>query len=192
MRSLTRWATRWLLLHRFDGNPLRRRSDRIETAAALVALVIFVAVLWPAVALGRQVYEHGVRAEVVGPGHKQAVVAQVVDPARDARWQARTVRWTTAQGDVRTGPTVLAPGTPVGSHTRVWIDAAGRLTTPPPSHAKTVVDAALAVLATAAGVATTLLLCLTGVRKALNRRRDADWERAWAVADERWRRPRQP
>lgn len=192
MRSLSQWVMRCLCLHRFDGNPLRRRSDRIETVVVLAGLMIFIAALWPAVALGRQAYQNGLRAELTGPGHRQAVAAEVVDPARGAGWQARTVRWTTPEGGPRTGKVVLPPSAPAGSHTGVWVDAAGRLTTSPQNHAKTAVDAGLALVAVMSGVAMALLLCLTGVRGLLNRCRDAEWDRAWALADERWRRPRQP
>ncbi|MFC7641876.1 hypothetical protein ACFQX6_13460 [Streptosporangium lutulentum] len=52
MRSFSHWIMRCLRLHRFDGNPLRRRSDRIETLAVLMTLVVFIAGLWPMVALG--------------------------------------------------------------------------------------------------------------------------------------------
>ena len=109
MRSLSQWVMRCLCLHRFDGNPLRRRSDRIETVVVLAGLMIFIAALWPAVALGRQAYQNGLRAELTGPGHRQAVAAEVVDPARGAGWQARTVRWTTPEGGPRTGKVVLPP-----------------------------------------------------------------------------------
>ncbi|MFF5209626.1 hypothetical protein [Streptosporangium sp. NPDC000396] len=195
MRSFTRWAIRCLRLHRFDGNALRRRSDRIETVAVLVSMVIFMAVLWPAVALGRQVYANGLQAELAGPPHRQAVAAEVVNTpqssARASGWRMQTVRWTTSGGSPRTGEVMLPPSTRLGSRVEIWIDGVGKLTTPPQNHVKTVVDAAFVVIAVVGWAGAALMLCLAGVRKLLDRHRDAEWERAWAVADERWRRPRQ-
>ncbi|MDP9869811.1 MULTISPECIES: Rv1733c family protein [Streptosporangium] len=191
MRSLARWAMRCLNLHRFDGNPLRRRSDRIDTVIVLVSLMIFVAFLWPAAAFGRQVYASGLRAELTGPGHRQTVAAEVVDAAHGAGWRTRTVRWTTPQGGTRTGQVVLSPSTPAGSHTQIWLDGSGRITAPPQRHVKTITDSAVAAIAVAGGGGAVLLLCLAGARGLLNRHRDAEWERAWVLADQRWRRPRQ-
>lgn len=181
MRTHAHWAMRCLRLHRFDGNPLRRRSDRIDTAIVLVSLMIFMAFLWPAAGLGRQVYAKGLQAELAGPGHRQAVIAEVVDPARGLGWRPRTVRWTTPKGSPQTGQVVLPPSTPAGSRTQIWIDGTGGITAPPQRHMKTVTDGVVAAIAVAGGAGTILLLCLAATRGLLNRRRDAEWERAWAL-----------
>jgi hypothetical protein len=195
MRSLSRWIMRCLRLHRFDGNPLRRRSDRIETLAVLMTLLIFIAGLWPTVALGRQTYANGIQAELTDPAHQQAVVAEVVDkphaPWRDAGNWTRTVRWTTPEGSLRTGQVILPTGTPVGSQIKIWIDGAGRPAGSPQSHQKTIVVTASTVIVAVVWAVMILSLCLAGVRVLLNRRRDAEWEREWMLADQRWRRPRQ-
>jgi hypothetical protein len=194
MRSLSRWIMRCLRLHRFDGNPLRRRSDRIETLAVLMTLLIFIAGLWPMVALGRQTYANGLQAEL-DPAHQRAIVAEVVDKPR-ASWRAtgswtRTVWWTTPEGSMRTGQVVLPAGTPAGSQTKIWVDGTGRPTAFPQSHQRTIVVTASTVIVAVIWTVATLSLCLAGVRALLNRRRDAEWEKAWMLADQRWRRPRQ-
>ncbi|GAA3428838.1 Rv1733c family protein [Streptosporangium sandarakinum] len=195
MRCVTRWARCRLNLHRFDGNPLRRGSDRLETVALLVAAVLFVACLWPAMALGRQVYAGGLRAELTGPGHRVPVTAQVVDapkaPETGPQWRVRTVRWSTAEGAVRTAKVTLPPDTGAGTHTRVWLDTSGRPTSAPQSHVKTVLDTVFAVVTLIGWAAALLLLGVAGLRGLLNRHRAAEWERAWALADQRWRRRRQ-
>ncbi|MFI6456303.1 hypothetical protein ACIBF6_32665 [Streptosporangium amethystogenes] len=183
-----------LRLHRFDGNPLRRRSDRIETVAVLVSLLLFVAGLWPAAGLGRQAYQDGLRAELTAP-YRRAVAAEVVDTARPAEpglgGQARTVRWRVANGPPRTGQVVLPPAAPPGSRIEIWLDAAGRLTDPPQSRVETVTVAAFTAIGVMAGVSMILLVFLVGLRVLLNRYRDAAWERAWSLADQRWHRPKQ-
>ncbi|MEU0481971.1 hypothetical protein ABZ260_22635 [Streptosporangium sp. NPDC006013] len=183
-----------LRLHRFDSNPLRRRSDRIETVAVLVSLLLFVAGLWPTVGLGRQAYQDGLRAELAAP-HRRAVAAEVVGTARPAEpglgGQARTVRWTAANGTPRTGQVVLPSAVPVGSRTEIWLDAAGRPTDPPQSRAETVTVATLTAIGVMACISMILLVFLVGLRVLLNRYRDAEWERAWSLADQRWHRPKQ-
>ncbi|MEV4748953.1 hypothetical protein ACFQVD_08530 [Streptosporangium amethystogenes subsp. fukuiense] len=183
-----------LRLHRFDGNPLRRRSDRIETVALLVSLLLFVAGLWPAAGLGRQAYQDGLRAELTAP-YRRAVAAEVVDSARPVEpgfgGQARTVRWRPANGPPRTGQVVLPAALPAGSRIEIWLNAEGRLTDPPQSRVETVTVAALTAIAVMVGVSTVSLVFLTGLRVLLNRHRDAEWERAWSLADQRWHRPKQ-
>ncbi|WP_030911221.1 Rv1733c family protein [Streptosporangium amethystogenes] len=183
-----------LRLHRFDGNPLRRRSDRIETVAVLVSLLLFVAGLWPAVGLGRQAYQDGLRAELTAP-YRRAVAAEVVDTARPADpslgGQARTVRWRPANGPPRTGQVVLPQAVPAGSRIEIWLDAAGRPTDPPQSRVETVTVAVFTAIGVMVCVSMALLVFLVGLRVLLNRYRDAEWERAWFLADQRWHRPKQ-
>lgn len=194
MRFFGRWIMRCLRLHRFDGNPLRRRSDQIETLAVLTTLLIFIAGLWPTIALGRQTYANGLQAEL-DPAHQRVIVAEVMDKPH-APWRAagswkRTVRWTTPEGTLRTGQVVLPAGTPAGSPAKIWVDGAGRPTASPQSHQRTIVVTASTVITAVIWAVMTLSLCLSGVRALLNRRRDAAWEREWMLADQRWRRPRQ-
>ncbi|WP_326640084.1 hypothetical protein OG884_35265 [Streptosporangium sp. NBC_01755] len=183
-----------LRLRRFDGNPLRRRSDRIETAAVLMSLLLFAAGLWPAAGLGRQAYEDGLRAELAAP-HRRLVAAEVVDTVRPAQpglgERARTVRWTAANGTPRTGQVVLPTAVPVGLRTEIWLDAAGTPTDPPHSRLETVTVAALTAIGVMVWIAMILLLFLVGLRLLLNRYRYAEWERAWSLADQRWHRPKQ-
>ncbi|GAA0838515.1 hypothetical protein GCM10009525_48480 [Streptosporangium amethystogenes subsp. fukuiense] len=71
------------------------------------------------------------------------------------------------------------------------MNAEGRLTDPPQSRVETVTVAALTAIAVMVGVSTVSLVFLTGLRVLLNRHRDAEWERAWSLADQRWHRPKQ-
>lgn len=137
----------------------------------------------------------GLRAELTGPAHRRVVVAEVVDgprsPEPGVQGWTRTVRWITPEGTPGTGQVVLPPSARAGSRAEIWIDGAGRPTNPPQSHRKTVVVTAFTVIGTMAESGMILLFCLTGIRELLNRHRGAEWERAWILADQRWRRPRQ-
>ncbi|WP_433428890.1 hypothetical protein [Nonomuraea sp. CA-141351] len=59
---MTESVKRWVRRHRPDGNPLRRRSDRLESAALAVAMLFILLSVWPAVVAGRQAYEGAQRA----------------------------------------------------------------------------------------------------------------------------------
>ncbi|ETK38004.1 Rv1733c family protein [Microbispora sp. ATCC PTA-5024] len=196
MRSLAGWTMTRVRRYRPDRNPLRRRSDRMEAALAAVALAAVLLALWPALAVGRVVYDAGSAAERVGPSVRQRVPAVVAAWPPQTLAESRallgeaTVRWTLPSGEVRTGrvPTALLVRT--GSRVAVWVDPAGRPTTPPQDRTETVARAGAAGFGVlAAGAA--LALCVFAVGRAvLDRGRYRDWDDAWAAADRRWRRPR--
>ncbi|GAA1687118.1 hypothetical protein GCM10009733_099710 [Nonomuraea maheshkhaliensis] len=56
MGLVTGWVVRQVRLYRPDGNPLRRRSDRLEGAGLLVAAFLVLLSIWPAVTGARQAY----------------------------------------------------------------------------------------------------------------------------------------
>lgn len=180
--------------YRFDDNPLRRRSDRIESGVLIGVLFFLLLSVWPAVVLGQEgrgnvsaVPDDGsylvtavVEAAAVGPGGGN----QAGSPRARARWTA-------PDGHVRTGFVPAPPEAGVGSAFDLWVDDRGRPTTPSsePSGAPFTVTAAAGefVLATA-------MLLFGGfviVRRCfLDRVRYREWDAAWVAADERWRRSR--
>ncbi|MDT0457335.1 hypothetical protein RM550_16580 [Streptomyces sp. DSM 41527] len=102
-----------------------------------------------------------------------------------------TVRWTAADGTVRTGRTAVAPGLRAGDRTTAWIDRHGALLRDPATPEGAIAESV--AVGTVAASATGLLLI--GANKAgvglLNRRRYAQWEKDWADTDSRWQH-RQP
>ncbi|MFI6923035.1 hypothetical protein ACIBIZ_24035 [Nonomuraea spiralis] len=185
--------------HRPDRNPLRRRSDRLESAGLVVAVLLVLISVWPAVLAGRITYEGGLRNARVGPGFRQQVTATLLREPRSVRAAfgesaASTVpaRWTTPAGVVRTGRISAPAGTRAGQSVPLWIDHEGDPTTPPPSRTDIVlrgVGMALFTLLLAMLLVAGLLAALL---RLLDRRRYAEWDAAWIRADDRWRRPRRP
>lgn len=184
-----------------DCNPLRRRSDRIETwiMAGLVALFLAAAPLfWSGV--GRWVQQGGVR-EQRAQQTWHPVAAVVVKgtrepPSQEFRLPMNTTtqvlaRWQGPRGQQRVGEvTVPAADVRTGARLQVWVDRSGRVTGPPLAAselARRVVGAQVLAQVTLAA----LLLCLAGLaRWQLNRRRMADWESEWATTGPRWTRHR--
>jgi hypothetical protein len=127
--------------------PLRRHDDIVE---AWIVLVVW-AVVAVGGALAGLVTSHAAD-EVFATQHAErhpvrAVLltdtpspTSTVGGARD-RIQAE-IRWTTADGTRRTGSALVETGQQAGSEVVVWLDAAGNLTTEPPSPTEATLESA--------------------------------------------------
>ncbi|MGA5762333.1 hypothetical protein [Nonomuraea bangladeshensis] len=180
--------------YRWDRNPLRRRTDRLESALVVAAVLLVLVSVWPAVLAGRATYGAGMAETRVGPGGRQQVTATLLRDAPPARATygemppqlPRTpARWTGPDGAARTGE-VTAPGLArSGTAVRIWIDAEGRPATAPKKPLEIVIrGAGMAVFV----VLVAALIAVTGFaagRWALDRRRYRSWDAAWAIADKR-------
>ncbi|MET8142590.1 hypothetical protein ABZU32_19970 [Sphaerisporangium sp. NPDC005288] len=201
MRSLARWTVRCARRYRFDHNPLRRRSDRIEAIAVLVTLLALLISVWPAAIAAHLVYQRGVAAERLEPVQRKQVTAVLMEDAASTSTVSSQgavlgikakVRWYTPDGRPHTETLAVPAQAKSGSTLEMWVDASGRPVAAPRTHAQTVADtvvAGLGVLFAACGV---LFTNLALFRWLLDRRRYAEWDQAWAGAHQRWRRPRQP
>ncbi|MET7332067.1 hypothetical protein [Nonomuraea sp. NPDC005650] len=193
MKHVTESVMRWVRRHRPDGNPLRRRSDRLESAALLVTVLLVLLSGWPAAVAGRQAYEHALRAADDG---RREVVATLLAGApvtslsfgEVPRTEPAPARWTTPSGLEISGSVMAPPLAKAGTPIRIWIDPGGRRVAAPPSpvdlRVTAVATALLLVLATAVVAAAGF----AGVRRLLDRGRYREWEAAWSLADARRRR----
>ncbi len=179
-----------------DRNPLRRGSDRAETAVLGVLLAAFlagapfaahVAGSWTYAtsareAQGQQAAIHQVRATL-----RQAAPLSVVDggAAADAWWKA-------PDGQVRTGQVVAPAGAPAGSTVMVWVSQSGQLANTPLQRYQVTGRANAARALAVVGLAVTLLFAGWAARWALDRRRLAAWDAEWLVNEPRWSSRRLP
>ena len=173
-----------------DRNPLRRRCDRAEAALVTVLVAVFVAGA-PLLALsaGRWAHDGGPRA-----GHAQrAVWHQVPAVLRTSTIQRFApspvpawARWAAPGGVPRTGRVLAPAGLAAGAVVTVWVDAAGRLASPPAlpgqQHGRALADGVVAVLLLAE------LLCGAGLaaRGVADRRRLAGWDAEWRAIGPKW------
>jgi hypothetical protein len=172
-------------------NKLRRPSDRIEGAVVLLLAAAFLAAVVAAPVFGAAIY-HSQRAAASRVHPATAVLTQngPFDGGVTGDGQA-VARWPVAGGRERSGllTTQTAPGiwgSPAGTRVKIWLSAAGEPVEPPPGATVVLFTAiVIAISATcAAGIA--LIVCYWLFRMALDRRRLAAWESAWALIGPRW------
>ena len=175
-----------------DGNPLRRRTDRL--AACLAALLVVVFLTGAPVVSMAAIGAAGRIAAVWPQGtHLWRQVPAVVQKtaAAPADWELYgytwvRARWTAPDGQACSGEIPVSAAVTVGQRVPVWVDATGTLVDPPPSHSVVLADQVTAA-AVAVAVLVVVLLGLAGAgRWVLNRRRIAGWEAEWADVGPQW------
>lgn len=194
MSSKTCWAGRALprLVRLLAGrNQLRRSYDRIEGAVLVAICAAFLVAVAGAFGLGVHLY-HSQRA---GAARLQPAAALLTEEGPPVSGLVRTgqaqARWKAPGGQERSGvlTVVTAPaisGASVGSRIRVWLNHYGQVAVPPPGQGSLILQGLLAAIAAAAGAAAGLLVGYKLCRLALDRRRLAAWESAWARTGPRW------
>ena len=179
-----------------DGNPLRRRTDKIATSLAVLLLAVFLtgapvlsvaAAGWAgrtaATELRAERSWHQVFAVLL-----QAAPAPAASAAGVLSYPRVRARWTAPDGRARTGQIPVSTALAAGRTVRLWVDAAGSPAGPPLNHRAVLArEATAAVMATEAlGIA---LVCLAWAgQRVLDRRRLADWQAAWAAVGPQWTR----
>ncbi|MEU1891534.1 Rv1733c family protein [Streptomyces pristinaespiralis] len=184
-------------LWRWRRGPLRRRSDALQAWTGLV-LALAVAAAAPAATVIVHNSVHGsLRAGAAADARSRAPVDAVLvrdvprhpepgsEEARHTLYPAE-VRFFGPDGRPRTGQADVRPGLSAGSTVRVWRDAQGRLTDPPMAAGEIRSRALGWAAAAGAAVALTGAGAYGVTAMALDRRRDAGWERAWADTGPRW------
>lgn len=185
---LGRFVRRW----RLDRNPLRRATDRVETAV-LVLLVAAFLIGTPFAALGVGAWVHGIArhaqlAQEASRTQVTAVVLSVTAPPAGSQslFSLAQARWRAPDGHEVTHEVPVPSDTVASGKLQVWIDRTGDFTTAPLTDSQvasqTAIGEGLGVLASA------VVLTLAGVLAlwALNKRRMADWDADWHATGPRW------
>jgi len=180
----------------FDSNPLRRRTDRIEAAIRLAAVILLlVAVPIATIAVGRQVdylalrQAHAQQAadhQVTAVLLQQAQATGVPDPYTSIQLTYVLARWQPPSQAPRSGQVLAAAGARAGSTVKVWVDASGAVTSPPPDHRMIAGDVCIASIV-ACLVACLLVLGSNALaRRVLDYRRLRAWDAEWRAAGPLW------
>jgi hypothetical protein len=189
------WLGRWLRGQRPDRNPLRRGSDRAETAMLGVLLAMFLAGVPFAVHLaGNWTYAGSVRQQQVDRATLHQVPATLLQAIPDPPGYANMpgtapvvkARWKAPDGQVRTGELYVPGGAKVGSTITVWVNQAGQLTDPPLQSYQVASRADLNETLAVATLAAALILVAWLGRWALDKRRLAAWDADWLATGPRW------
>jgi hypothetical protein len=182
------------LLWRWQGNPLRRRSDVVEAWVVLVTGLVMVVggptagVMAGSAVDGAMRQERADRHRVPAVLMENAPVPRPVADGTDSQRVRVAVRWTAPGGVVHTGTVQVQEGRRAGTATVVWTDDRGRRVAEPPSVEQGVTRAALAGASSTAGVCVVALAGRGVARWRLDRSRTREWERAWAEVGPRWSR----
>jgi len=190
MRS---WLARTFRGRRLDRNPLRRRSDRAETAIGIALMVAFaIGAPFPLRATAIAAYSSAQHARAGAIATRQEVTAVTLQAApTNGEGQSWTsAAWTAPNGQRRTGQVQVDDGTLKGSTERIWVTWSGDQA-PPPLPAQEVSQLAVAAAAgVGLGLAVFLLIVARATRQVLNRRRMAAWDTEWTAVEPRWNRQR--
>jgi hypothetical protein len=190
-----RWLGRLLRGWRLDRNPLRRRSDRVETAVFGLLLVVFgVAAPFAAHAAGGWTYAVSVRQAQAQQATLHQVKATLLEKAPPWNGFANdpgaapevSAWWRAPDGKLRTGKLFVPNGGSAGSTVNVWTNRAGKLADPPLQHTQVVDRAQVTEAFAVAGLAAVLFAIGWLVRRVLNRRRMAAWDADWLATGPRW------
>jgi hypothetical protein len=185
---------RWL---GFDRNPLRRGTDRVETALRLILIILLVlAVPAAAVVAGRWADQralHRVQAERAVNHLVTAVLLQdtpatgTPNPYTSVPTAWVPARWQPPGQPSRTGEVLALAGAHKGSTVRTWIGPSGAVTDPPPDHRAIAGEVCFASVTTCLLSCLMLLVAWALARLALDRRRLRAWDAAWRSTGPLWR-----
>ncbi len=172
-------------------NKLRRPSDRLEGAVVFLLLAAFLAAVAAAPVFGAAIY-HSQRAATARLHPAVAVLAQngpydggvTGDGQVLARWPAPGEGQRSGLLTTQTAPSIW--GAPAGTRVQIWLTAAEEPVSPPPGATVVLFTAIVIAISAACGAGIALILCYWLVRMALDRRRLAAWESAWALIGPRW------
>jgi hypothetical protein len=182
---------RFVRLWRFDHNPLRRATDRVETVVlALLVAGFLIGAPFAAFVTGARTHDMAERTQSAQEASNRqvtAVVLTVTAPTagRDFLWEARA-RWTAPDGREVTHEVAVPSGTAVGGTVQVWTDRTGDLTTAPLLDSQVSDQTATAEVAGVLVYAGVLALAGTLAHRILNRRRMAAWDADWHATGPRW------
>ena len=189
------WLCRAVRGARPDRNPLRRRTDRLETC--LLAGLFVAAAAWApfaAQAAGHAWYAdaaHTRQAQLAARHEVTAVLAQsagVVGQYTLSSQVPTLASWTSAGGVTRAGDVAAMLGSPAGTLVRVWTDDDGYLVSPPLTATQVADQADAARVTTVGGIIVCYMASTLAIRQLLNRRRMTAWDTDWVATARVWNR----
>jgi hypothetical protein len=183
-RHRSTWLGRVLRGWRPDRNPVRRGSDRAETAMVGMLLAAFLAgAPFAAHAAASWTYAASIReaqSQQAALHQVRATLLQAATPWSIGEGGAEAnARWKAPDGQVRTGQVFVLSAAPAGGTVMIWVNQAGQPTDSPLQHSQVEGRTEMARVLAVAGLAVTLIVIGMAGRWALDRRRLAGWDAEW-------------
>ena len=186
----TKPVARWLRGRQIDRNPLRRGSDRAQTAVLGLLLAAFLAgAPFAGHAAGSWVHATSAReaqAQQAQVHEVQATLLEAAPLAGPYAFPDVDVRWLASDGRVHTCRIFVREGVAAGGTVTAWINQAGQPAGPPLRHGQVVRRVQLAVGCAVGGLAVTLIVVGWLICCFLDRRRMAAWDAGWLAYGPRW------
>jgi putative intracellular protease/amidase len=185
---LGRFTRRW----RLDRNPVRRATDRVETAVlALLVAAFLIGAPFAVLATGAWVHGMARQAQLTQEAARRQVTAVVLavtpaDVGAGAIILQAQARWKAPDGHVVSHEVPVPSGTAAGGKVQVWTDLSGDFTTAPLLDSQVAEQTDTAETLAVPGLAAALALAAALIRWALNRRRMAAWDADWHATGPRW------
>lgn len=179
---------------RFDRNPLRRATDRVETAVLTLLVAAFlIGAPFAALAAGTWVHGTARQAQLAQEASRYQVTAIVVAAsasptdagAEELAWQAQA-RWRAPDGQEVIHEVPVRSGTVAGEKVQVWTDRTGAVTDAPLSDAQVAEQATVAEVTAVVVAAGVLALVGALALWTINKRQLADWDADWHATGPRW------
>jgi hypothetical protein len=177
-----------------DHNPLRRKTDRVETyLLAGLFLASAAAAPFAVRAASHAAYEgalHTQQAQIASR-HPVSAVLTTAASTKVSGYALQTAvsvnaSWTSPTGVHKTGSVLAPAGSPKGSKVGVWTDPSGNLVSPPLLDTQVTGQGEVAGIVTVVGIGVLFLTEAAVVRHVLYRRRMAAWEADWQVTARAW------
>jgi hypothetical protein len=187
------WLYRAVRGLRPDRNPLRRRTDRVETCL-LAGLFVAAAAGAPfaAHAASQASYAEALRLQQEQTASRHQVGAALTQAATTVSGYALSTlvltpaTWMSAGGVRRSGEVPAEPDSPRGTVVQVWTDGNGYLVSPPLAASQVAGQADAAIVGTIAGIAVVYVAGAGAIRLVMNRRRMAAWDADWLATARTW------
>lgn len=168
----------------------RRVTDRVEDAAAWALTAVALFVVLGAVLGGVGVYSGAVEQAGVAARERTPVDAVLADaPVMYGTAGApalRSARYVDSAGAEHEIVVTVAGRLPAGVTVRAWLDRAGRVVDPPLTRVEAVVLGASAAVGIVIVGGLVLAATWVGLRRWLDGRNAAAWDREWALAEPEW------
>lgn len=178
-----------------DGNPLRRRTDKIAARLSALLLAVFLigAPLLSVAAVGWAGHHGAAELRARRSWQQVSAVLLRTPPAPTAisgvlGYHQVLARWTAPDGRPRTGRIPVGAGLVAGRTVRLWVDPAGSPTDSPLNRRLVLADEAIAAVVATLALGAVLLCLAWAGRWVLDRRRLAGWEAGWAAVGPQWTR----
>lgn len=172
------------------SNPLRRPSDRFESwFRRFLMFVLVVGLPLAAIGAGLAAYESTMRTVHAQTAQRHEVTARLTSSVAgdsEVSREPAQVRWTEPSGTVRTGTTLVKPGTPKGATVQIWVGRDGTVTGPPMTATTAWSNGFFVGGMAAIGVIVGVYAVRAGVGLALDRRRFGQWDAEWGLVEPQW------